>query len=158
LPHVAAELFKFMVGVDLVHVPYRSSYVPDLLSGQVQAAFSPIPTVIEQIRAGKLRALAVTGAIPSQALPGLPTVGEFVRGYEATALNGIGAPRGTPAEIIDKLNDAINAGLADSEIQARFAQLGTVPVPMTPAEFGKLIVDETEKWGKVFKSAGIKAE
>ncbi len=158
LPHVAAELFKFMVGVDLVHVPYRSSYVPDLLGGQVQAAFSPIPTVIEQIGAGKLRALAVTGAIPSQALPGLPTVGEFVRGYEATALNGIGAPRGTPAEIIDKLNEAIIAGLADSEIQTRFAQLGTVPVPMTPAEFGKLIVDETEKWGKVFKSAGIKAE
>jgi tripartite-type tricarboxylate transporter receptor subunit TctC len=157
-PHVAAELFKFMVGADLVHVPYRSSYIADLLGGQVQAAFSPIPTVIEQIRAGKLRPLAVTGATPSQALPGLLTVGDFVRGYEVTALNGIGAPRGTPAEIIEQLNDAINAGLADSEIQARLAQLGTVPAPMTPAEFGKFLFDETEKWGKVFKSAGIKAE
>lgn len=158
LPHVAAELFKFMAGVDLVHVPYRSSYLPDLLGGQVQAAFSPIPTVIEQIRAGKLRALAVTGATPSQALPGIPTVGDFVPGYEASAFNGVGAPKDTPTEIIDKLNDAINAGLADSEIQARLAQLGSVPAPMNPSEFGKLVSDETEKWRKVFKSAGIKAE
>jgi tripartite-type tricarboxylate transporter receptor subunit TctC len=157
-PHIAAELFKFMVGVDLFHVPYRSSYVPDLLSGQVQAAFSPIPTVIEQIREGKLHALAVTGATPSQALPELLTIGHFVPGYEASALNAIGAPRGTPAEIIDKLNGAINAGLVDSEIQARLAQLGSVTAPMTPAEFGKFIVDETAKWGKILKSAGIKAE
>src|SRR5262249_15182745 len=126
--------------------------------GQVQAAFSPIPTVIEQIKAGKLRALGVTSTTPSQALPGLLSVGEFVPGYEATALNGIGAPRGTPAEIIEKLNNAINAGLADREIQTQLALLGTVPAPMTPAEFGKLIVDETWKWGQVFKSAGIKAE
>jgi tripartite-type tricarboxylate transporter receptor subunit TctC len=157
LPHVAAELFKFMTGIDLVHVPYRSSYLPDLLGGQVQAAFSPIPTVVEQIRAGKLRALAVTGASPSQALPGIPIVAEFVPGYEATAFNGVGAPKDTPSDIIDKLNDAINVGLADSEIQARLAQVGSVPAPMTPAEFGKLIASETEKWGKVFKSAGIKA-
>ena len=146
-----------MTGLDLVHVPYRSSYLPDLLGGQVQAAFSPIPTVVEQIRAGKLRALAVTGASPSQALPGIPIVAEFVPGYEATAFNGVGAPKDTPSDIIDKLNDAINAGLADSEIQARLAQVGSVPAPMTPAEFGKLIASETEKWGKVFKSAGIKA-
>jgi tripartite-type tricarboxylate transporter receptor subunit TctC len=158
LPHVAAALFKFMAGVDLVHVPYRSSYVPDLLSGQMQGAFSPIPTVIEHVRAGKLRALAVTGAKPSPALPGVMTLGEFVPGYEATALNGIGAPRGTPAEIIDKLNNAINAGLADSEIQAQLVQLGTAPEPMTVADFGKLIVDETEKWGKIFRSTGIKAD
>ena len=142
----------------LVHVPYRSSYLPDLLGGQVQAAFSPIPTVIEQIRAGKLRAIAVTSATPSQALPGIPTVAEFVPGYEATAWNGVGAPKNTPAAIIDKLNDAVNAGLADSQVQARLAQVGSVPAPMMKAEFGKLIVDETEKWGKVFKAAGIKAQ
>ncbi len=158
LPHVAAELFMFMVGVKLVHVPYRSSYLPDLLGGQVQVAFSPIPTVIEQIRAGKLRAIAVTSATPSQALPGIPTVAEFVPGYEATAWNGVGVPKNTPAAIIDKLNDAVNAGLADSEVQTRLAQVGSVPAPMTKAEFGKLIVDETEKWGKVFKAAGIKAQ
>ena len=158
LPHVAAELFMSMVDVKLVHVPYRSSYLPDLLGGQVQAAFSPIPTVIEQIRAGKLRAIAVTSATPSQALPGIPTVAEFVPGYEATAWNGVGAPKNTPAAIIDKLNDAVNAGLADSQVQARLAQVGSVPAPMMKAEFGKLIVDETEKWGKVFKAAGIKAQ
>jgi tripartite-type tricarboxylate transporter receptor subunit TctC len=158
LPHVAGELFKVMTSVNIVHVPYRGSYLPDLLGGQVQVAFGPIPTLIEQIRAGKLRALAVTGATPSQALPGIPTVGEFVPGYEASAFNGVGAPKGTPVEIIDKLNTAINAGLADATIQARLAELGSVPVSMTPAEFGKLIADETEKWGKVFKSAGIKAE
>jgi tripartite-type tricarboxylate transporter receptor subunit TctC len=158
LPHVAAEFFKFMTGVNMVHVPYRGSYLPDLLGGQVQAAFSPIPTVIEQIRAGKLHPLAVTSATPSDALPGIPIVGEFVPGYEATAWNGVGAPKDTPAEIIDKLNSAINACLADAMIKARLAELGSVLVSMTPAEFGKLIVDETAKWGKVFKSAGIKAE
>jgi tripartite-type tricarboxylate transporter receptor subunit TctC len=157
-PHVATELFKFMAGVDLVHVPYRSSYIADLLGGQVQVAFSPITTVIEQIRDGKLRALGVTGAIPSPALVGLRTIGESIPGYEATALNGIGAPRGTPAEIIDKLNADVNAGLADAEIHARLAELGAGPASMTPAEFGKFIADETAKWGKVFKSAGIKAE
>ena len=157
-PHVAAELFKFMAGVDLVHVPYRSSYVPDLLGGQVHAAFPPISTVIEYIKEGRLRALAVTGATPSLALPALPTIGEFLPGYEATALNAIGAPRGTPAAIIDILNDATNAGLADAEIKARLVQLGSVAAPMTPAQFGNFILDETAKWSKVLKSAGIKAQ
>lgn len=158
LPHVAGELFKFMTGVDIVHVPYRGSYVPDLLSGQVQVAFGPIPTLIEQIRAGKLRALAVTGANPSPALPNVPTLDEFVPGYEASGFNGVGAPKDTPAEIIAKLNEAVNAALENSEIRARLVQLGSVPAPMTTAEFSKLIISEYEKWGKVFKSAGIKAE
>jgi tripartite-type tricarboxylate transporter receptor subunit TctC len=157
LPHVAGELFKFMTGVNLVHVPYRGSYVPDLLSGQVQVAFGPIPTLIEQIRAGKLRALAVTGASPSPALPDVPPLGEFVPGYEAIAFNGMGAPKGTPAEIIEKLNNAVNAALADFEIQARFSQLGSVPAPMTTAEFRKLIINETEKWSTVLRPS-MKAE
>ena len=158
LPHVAAELFKSMTGVDFVHVPYSSSYLPDLLGGQVQASFSPIPTVIEQIKAGKLRALAVTGVTPSPSLPGIPTLGEFVPGYEASAFNGVGAPRGTPTEIIDKLNDAINAGLADPKIQARLAQLGSVPAPMSRVEFRKFIIEYTEKWRRVIRAAGIKAQ
>jgi tripartite-type tricarboxylate transporter receptor subunit TctC len=158
LPHVAGELFKFMTGINLVHVPYRGSYLPDLLGGQVQVAFGPIPTLIEQIRAGKLRPLAVTGANPSPALPNIPTLGHFVPGYEASGFNGVGAPKKTPTEIIYKLNAAVNAVLADSEVQERFAQLGTVPVLMTPAEFGKLIVDESQKWGNVFKSASIRLE
>jgi len=158
LPHVAGELFKFMTGINLVHVPYRGSYLPDLLGGQVQVAFGPIPTLIEQIRAGKLRALAVTGADPSEALPDLPTLGQFVPGYEASAFNGVGAPKKIPDEIIFKLNAAVNAALQDSEVQKRFALLGTAPVSMTPDEFGKLIVDESDKWGKVFKAAGIKAD
>jgi tripartite-type tricarboxylate transporter receptor subunit TctC len=158
LPHVAAELFKTMTGVDFVHTPYSSSYLPDLISGQVQASFSPIPTVSTQIEAGKLRALAVTGAAPSSSLPGVPTLAEFVPGYEASAFNGVGAPRGTPAEIMDKLNDAINAGLADPQIQARFAQLGSVPAPMSRAEFGKFIVEYTAKWGRILRAAGITAQ
>jgi tripartite-type tricarboxylate transporter receptor subunit TctC len=158
LPHVAAELFKAMTGVDFVHVPYSSSYVPDLLGGQVQASFSPIPTVREQIEAGKLRALAVTDTAPSSSLPRIPTMGEFVPGYEASAFNGVGAPRDTPTEIIDKLNDAINAGLADPKIQARLAQLGSVPAPMSRVEFGKFIVEYTEKWGRIIRAAGIKAQ
>jgi tripartite-type tricarboxylate transporter receptor subunit TctC len=158
LPHVAGELFKFMTGINLVHVPYRGSYLPDLLGGQVQVAFGPIPTLIEQIRAGKLRPLAVTGANPSPALPNIPTLGQFVPGYEASGFNGVGAPKKTPTEIIYKLNAAVNAVLADSEVQERFAQLGTVPVLMTPAEFGKLIVDGSQKWGNVFKSASIRLE
>jgi tripartite-type tricarboxylate transporter receptor subunit TctC len=158
LPHVAGELFKFMTGINLVHVPYRGSYLPDLLGGQVQVAFGPIPTLIEQIRAGKLRPLAVTGANPSPALPNIPMLGHFVPGYEASGFNGVGAAKKTPTEIIYKLNAAVNAVLADSEVQERFAQLGTVPVLMTPAEFGKLIVDESQKWGNVFKSASIRLE
>jgi tripartite-type tricarboxylate transporter receptor subunit TctC len=158
LPHVAGELFKFMTGINLVHVPYRGSYLPDLLAGQVQVAFSPIPTAIEQIRAGKLRPLAVTGADPSPALPNIPTLGQFVPGYEASAFNRVGAPKKTPIEIIYKLNVAVNVALAAPGVQERFAQLGTVPMSMTPVEFGKFIVNESEKWGMVFKPAGIKAD
>jgi len=157
LPHVAGELFKFMTGINLVHVPYRGSY-PDLLGGQVQVAFGPIPTLIEQIRAGKLRALVVTGAGPSEALPDLPTLGQFVPDYEASAFNGVGAPKKTPDEIIYRFNAAVDAALQDPEVQKRFAQLGTVPASMTPGEFAKLIVDESDKWAKVFKAAGIKAD
>jgi len=141
-----------------VHVPYRGSYLPDLLGGQVQVAFGPIPTLIEQIRAGKLRALAVTGAGPSEALPDLPTLGQFVPDYEASAFNGVGAPKKTPDEIIYRFNAAVDAALQDPEVQKRFAQLGTVPTSMTPGEFAKLIVDESDKWAKVFKAAGIKAD
>jgi len=158
LPHVAAELFKFTTGVRFVQVQYSSSYIPDLLGGHVQASFSPIPTVIEQIKAGKLRALAVTGATSSSSLPGIPTLDKFVPGYEASAFNGIGAPRGTPAEIMDKLNEAVNAGLADPKIQARLAQLGSVPAPMSRAEFGKFVVEYTDKWRRVIRAAGIKAQ
>jgi tripartite-type tricarboxylate transporter receptor subunit TctC len=156
LPHVAAELFKAMTGVDFVHAPYSRSYLPDLLSGEVQASFSPIPTVRDQIETGKLRALAVTGAAPSSSLPRIPTLSEFVPGYEASAFIGLGAPRDTPTEIIDKLNDVINAGLAYPEIQARLAQLGSVPAPMSRVEFGKFIVEYTAKWGRVIRATGIK--
>ena len=156
--NVAGELFKAMAGVDLVHVPYRGNYFPDLLSGQVQASFSPIPQSIEFIRAGKLRALAVTGVTRSAALPDTPTIAEFVPGYDAYVWDGIGAPANTPADIIDKLNKEINAALADPTMKARFADLGAEPMPMTPAEFGKFIAAETAKWAKVIKSAGIKPQ
>ena len=156
--HVAGELFKALAGVDLIHVPYRGNYFPDLLGGHVQVAFSPIPAAIGYIRAGTLRALAVTSETRSDALPNIPTVGEFVPGYEASLWVGIGAPKNTPAEIIDKLNNEINAVLADPGMKARLAGLGAEPMPMTPAEFGKLIADETEKWGKVIRGANIKVE
>jgi len=156
--NVAGELFKAMAGVDLVHVPYRGNYLPDLLGGQVQASFSPIPQSIEFIRAGKLRALAVTGVTRSEALPDTPTIAALVPGYEAYVWDGIGAPKNTPADIIDKLNKEINAALADPAMKARFADLGAEPMPTTPAEFAKFIAAETEKWGKVIKSAGIKPE
>ncbi|MGA8616563.1 MAG: tripartite tricarboxylate transporter substrate binding protein [Xanthobacteraceae bacterium] len=157
--HMAAELFMFMTGVEMRHVPYRGSApaLIDLLSGQVQVMFDLMPASIGHIRAGKLRALAVTTATRSEALPDLPTIGEFVLGYEASTWNGVVVPKGTPAETIDKLNAAINAGLADAAIKARFADLGATALPMSSAEFGKLIVDETEKWAKVIKFAGIQA-
>ena len=155
--HVAGKLFEMMTGVDMVHVPYRGSYLPDLLGGQTQVTFSPIPTSIEQIRAGKLRALAVTTTMRSEALPDIPTVGEFVPGYEASGWIGFGAPKNTPPEIIEKLSREINAGVADPKMKARLVDLGGVPMAMTPAEFGKLIADETEKWGKVILAAHIKA-
>ena len=158
--HVAGELFKMMTGVDMVHVPYRGGApaLTDLLGGRVQVIFDPMPETIEYIRAGKLRPLAVTTAARSEALPDIPTVGEFVPGYEANLWDGIGAPKNTPAEIIDKLNNEINAVLADPKMKARLADLGGVPMPMTPAEFGKYIADDTEKWAKVIKFAGIKLE
>ena len=156
--HLAGEMFMTMTGARLVPVHYRNSYVPDMLAGHVQLVFSPIPTTIEQVRAGKLRALAVTSATRSQALPDVPTMGEFVSGYEASVWNGIVAPKSTPVEIIDKLYKAIDAALADPKIMARFAQVGSVPKSMTPADFGRFIAGDTEKWGKVIRAANIKAE
>ena len=156
-PHLSGELFKTMAGIDLLHVPYRGNYLPDLLAGQVQVAFAPLPSSIEFIRAGKLRALAVTTAARLDVLPDVPTVGDVLPGYEASSWTGIAAPRNTPVDIIDKLNKAINAGLADAKITERLADLGGLPMPMTPAEFGKFIVDETEKWGKVIKRGQYQA-
>jgi len=152
--HVFGELFMRMAGVNLLHVPYRGNFMPDLLGGQVQVVFAPITHSIEYVRTGKLRALAVTSA----ALQETPTVAEFVRGYEASGWYGIGAPKNTPTEIIDRLNKEINAALADPKMKARLADLGAVPMSMTPAEFGKFIADETEKWAKVVQTANIKPE
>jgi tripartite-type tricarboxylate transporter receptor subunit TctC len=157
-PHAFGELFKMMAGVDMVHVPYKGSYVPDLLSGQVQVVFSPIPTTVAQIRAGQLRALGVTTAKRSNALPDVPSIGEFVPGYDATGYFGVGAPKTTPADIIDRLNKTITAGVTDPTVKAKLVNLGVEPMPMTSAEFGKLIAEETEKWGKVVKTAHMKAE
>jgi tripartite-type tricarboxylate transporter receptor subunit TctC len=158
--HVIGELFKFMTGVNLVHVPYRGAApaVTDLLAGQVQVFFDPIPNSIGYIRAGKLRPLAITSATRSEALPDVPTVSEFVPGYEATSWFGIGAPKATPAEIVEKLNKEINASLADPKMNARLADLGGTVLAGPPADFGRLIADDTEKWAKVINSAGIKAE
>jgi len=156
--HLAGELFKTMTGVDMVHVSYRGSApaLTDLLGGQVQVMFTSIPASIEYIKDGKLRALAVTTAARSETLPNIPAVGEFVPGYEAIAVNGIGAPKNTPIEIIDKLNKAINAALADPKMKARLADLGGTVIPGTPADFAKLLAEETEKWGKVIRAANIK--
>jgi tripartite-type tricarboxylate transporter receptor subunit TctC len=158
--HLSGELFKMMTGINMVHVPYRGGApaVTDLLGGQVQVMFATPVTSIEYIRAGKLRALAVTTATRSEALPDIPTVGEFVPGYEASTWFGIGAPKNTPPEVIDKLNREINAALADSKMKARFADLGSEPLAGSPAGFGKLIAAETEKWGKVIRAANIKLE
>ena len=156
--HVLGELFKMMTGVKLVHVPYRGSQFPDLLSGQVQITFNPLPSSLNFINTGKLRALAVTSATRQAVLPDVPTVGEFVPGYEGTAWFGIGAPKNTPKEIVDKLNREINAGLADPKLKARLIDLGGVPMSVTPTGFGKFIAEETEKWGKVVKFAGLKVE
>ncbi|MGA8820220.1 MAG: tripartite tricarboxylate transporter substrate binding protein [Xanthobacteraceae bacterium] len=160
VPHVAGELFKFMTGLNLITVGYRGGgpALVDLLAGQVQMMFEPTLSTLPHIRAGKLRALAVTSAKRSAALPDVPTVGEFVAGYEATAWFGLGAPKGTPAEILDKLNREVNAGLADAKIKAQLADLGGAPMPMTRAEFGTFIATETEKWAKVIKFANIKAD
>jgi tripartite-type tricarboxylate transporter receptor subunit TctC len=158
--HVAGELFKLTAGVSLQHVPYRGSapLVTDLLSGQVQSAFDNLPASIEHIRAGKLRALAVGTETRSDQLPNLPTLGQFLPGFEASAFVAIGAPKNTPTEIIARLNHEINAGLADPKIRARLAELGGKEFVGSPADFSKLIADETEKWGKVIRAANIKPE
>jgi len=156
--HIFGEQFKAMAGVDLVHVPYRGSYIPDLLAGQVQVAFAPLSSMIEQIRAGRLRALAVTTAARLDRLPDVPTLGEFLPGYAADAWLGFVAPKDTPAEAIATLNRAINAALADPKVAARLAELGTRPVPMSPGAFGAFIAAETEKWAKVIRAANIKPE
>jgi tripartite-type tricarboxylate transporter receptor subunit TctC len=157
--HLAGELFKMMTGVNMLHVPYRGgTALTDLLAGQVQVFFPPMVVPIAQVKAGKLRALAVTTATPSEALPDIPTVGEFVPGYEASVWFGLGAPNGTPAEIIDKLNQEISAALADPKIKGRLAESGGKALAGSPADFGKLIADETEKWGNVIRALNIKAE
>jgi tripartite-type tricarboxylate transporter receptor subunit TctC len=158
--HVAGELFKVMTGVNMVHVPYRGQApaMTDLFGGQVQVMFDPVVSSIAHIRAGKLRPLAVTTTTRSEALPDIPTVGDFVPGYEASVWFGIGAPRNTPSDIIEKLNKEINAALADPKLRARLAELDGTVLPGSPDDFGKFIADETEKWGKVIRSANIKAE
>ena len=158
--HMSGELFKAMTGVNMVHVPYRGGApaLNDLIAGQVQVTFSPLPTSIEHIKGGRVRALAVTTASRWPALPDIPTVAEFVPGYEASTWTGVGAPRGTPAEIVDRLNKEINAGLADPRVKAQLFELGGTALPGSPADFAKLIAAETEKWRKVVKFSGVKAE
>jgi tripartite-type tricarboxylate transporter receptor subunit TctC len=158
-PHIAGELFKIMAGVDMLHVPYRGGgpALIDLIGGQVQVYFGSMPETIQYIRAGTVRALAVTTAIRSDVLPDLPTVGDFVPGYEASSWYGLGAPKGTPNVIIDRLNREINTALADPEMAGRLADLGGTILPASPADFSKLIADETEKWGEVIRAANIKA-
>ena len=158
--HVAGELFRVMTGVQMNHVPYRGAApaLTDLISGQVQVFFDVTTSSIEHIKAGRLRALAITATTRSEALPDIPTIGEFVSGYEASNIRGVGAPKNTPVEIIDKLNKEINAALVDSKIKTRLADLGATALASSPADFGKVIEDETEKWAKVVKSAGIKPD
>jgi tripartite-type tricarboxylate transporter receptor subunit TctC len=155
LPHILGAMFATMAGVELVHVPYKESVFPDLLGGQVQVAFEPVPAVIGFIKAGKLRGLAVSTRRRIAVLPALPAIDEFLPGYEATGWIGIGAPKNTPAAVIDTLNKAVNAGLADPQLKARLAELGVVTETMTPAAFKNFIVAETEKWGKIIKLAKI---
>jgi tripartite-type tricarboxylate transporter receptor subunit TctC len=159
-PRVAGELFKMMTGVDMIHVPYRGTApaLTDLLGGQVQVMFAPMSASIEHIRAGKLRALAMASAMRSQALPHIPTLGDVVPGYEASVWVGLGAPKGTPAGIVDQLNETINAGLADPTIKARLADLGATAMTFSRSDFAKFIVEETDRWGKVVKFVGIKAD
>jgi tripartite-type tricarboxylate transporter receptor subunit TctC len=156
--HLMGELFKMMAGVNLVHVPYSGSFIADLLGGQVQVAFTPITTVMEYLRDARLRSLAVTAATRVKVLPDVPAMSEFLPGYDATGWNGIGAPTGTPSAIIEKLNKEINAIVSDPTTNARLISLGVEPLSMTPAEFGKRIADDTEKWAKVVNFANIKAD
>jgi tripartite-type tricarboxylate transporter receptor subunit TctC len=159
-PHVAGELFKMMTGVDMVHVPYRGTgpMLTDLIGGQVQVAFDPLPASIEHIRAGKIRALAVTTASRSEALPGIPSANEYVPGYVASNWYGFAAPKNTPSDIIDKLNTEINVALADPKIKARLAELGGIPFSSSPAAFAKFVADDTAKWAKVIRAANIKPQ
>jgi tripartite-type tricarboxylate transporter receptor subunit TctC len=154
------EMFRMMAGINMVHVPYRGTApaLTDLIGAQVQVLFVTTPASIQYVRAGKLRALAVSGATRSEALPEIPTVGEFLPGYDASAWYGVGVPKKTPVEIVEKLNREINAALADPKLKARFADLGAEPMTMTPVEFAKFVADETEKWAKVIKFAGIKPQ
>ena len=158
--HMAGELFKMMAGVDLVHVPYRGQgpAMTDLLGGQLQVIFATTPGTTEYVRTGKLRALAVTTRERADTLPDVPTVADFVPGYESSQWYGIGVPKGTPSEIVDRLNREVNAALVDAKMKTRFADVGGTPLPGSPADFGKLITDEIEKWGRVVKFAGVKAE
>jgi tripartite-type tricarboxylate transporter receptor subunit TctC len=158
--HVSGELFKMMTGISMIHVPYRGGApaLTDMISGQVQVMFDNVPTSIEFIRAGKLRPLAVTTVQRSEVLPDLPTVADFVPGYEASAWYGVGAPKGTPAEIIDKLNSEINAILANPKTKSRFAELGASLIGGSPADFGRLVVEETDKWSKVVRFSGAKPD
>jgi tripartite-type tricarboxylate transporter receptor subunit TctC len=158
--HMSGELFKMMTGINMVHVPYRGGApaLTDMISGQVQVMFDNVPTSAEHVRSGRLRGLAVTSAARSEVLPELPTVSDFLPGYEASAWYGLGVPKGTPAEIIDRLNSETNAILADPKAKARFAELGASLLPGTPADFGKLLEEETEKWGKVVKFAEVKPD
>ena len=158
--HMSGELFKMMTGINMVHVPYRGGApaLTDLIAGQVHVMFDNLPTSAEHVRSGRLRGLAVTGTARSHVLPDLPTVADFLPGYEASAWYGLGAPRNTPTAVIDRLNDAVNAILADPTSQGRFAELGASLLPGSPADFGKLLADETEKWGKVVKFAGAKPD
>jgi tripartite-type tricarboxylate transporter receptor subunit TctC len=158
--HMAVELFMMMTGINMLHVPYRGAApaLTDLIGGQVQVMFESMPASLEYVRAGKLRSLALTTATRSEVLPGIPTVSEFVPGYEASNWYGVGAPKNTPAEIVEKLNMEIQAAFADPRMKARFADLGGISLTGSPADFGKLIADETERWAKVVKFAGIKAD
>jgi tripartite-type tricarboxylate transporter receptor subunit TctC len=158
--HLSGELFKIMTGIDLTHVPYRGSApaLTDMISGTVQVMFDNMPSSLPHIQAGKLRALGVTTAARSDALPNVPTVAETVPGYEASAFFGMSMPKGTPAEVIEKLNQEINAGLADPGVKARLAELGGILMPGTPAQFGQVIAEETEKWAKVIKTGGVSLE
>jgi tripartite-type tricarboxylate transporter receptor subunit TctC len=159
-PHMTGELFKMMAGIDIVPVHYRGGgpAVSDLIGGQVQVLFIPLPAVSEHIKAGKLRALAATSATPTQTLPGLPSVSEFLPNFEASNWYGLGAPKNTPADIVSWLNKEINAGIADPKLRARLAEFGGMPVPNAPAEFARLIADDIEKWGNVVRFAGLKPD
>jgi tripartite-type tricarboxylate transporter receptor subunit TctC len=158
--HLSGELFKIMTGIDLTHVPYRGSApaLTDMISGTVQVMFDNMPSSLPHIQAGTLRALGVTTTARSDALPNVPTVAETVPGYEASAFFGMSMPKGTPAEVIEKLNREINAGLADPGVKARLAELGGILMPGTPAQFGQVITEETEKWAKVIKTGGVSLE